>query len=248
MRASGKSLEQTGETSMTDATLRLDLSQMWYVSARNRALEAYESLPPIGTVELVSDRPLALLFTEFQRIYRYGFYWWPLENGPDIWRVMLAKPAVWANESIGSFLSADQRRLYTLWRDLLKSFESCRFDRIRRRAAEFSLGLHRRIRLEEGILFPAFEERARLAPDLSPTALMRLEHRQIEKVLDRIGSLSEARDCVSALQAWDMDVEPDPLFLSHDGKEEMILGPVMERAFSAEELGEVLSEMQSFEI
>lgn len=248
MRASGKSFVQTGETSVTDATLRLDLTHMWYVSARNCALEAYEPLPPIGTIELVSDRPLTLLFTEFQRIYRHGFYWWPLENGPDIWRVMLAKPAVWTKESTGSFLDADQRRLSTLWRDLLKNVELCRFDRIRRRAAEFSLGLRRRIRLEEGILFPAFEERTRLAPDASPTALMRLEHRQIEKVLELIDNLTEAHDCVSALQALDMDIEPDPLFISHDSKEEMILGPVMYRTFSAEESRMLLSKMQSFEV
>ncbi len=248
MRTSGESLEQTGQTSVTDAALRLDLSHKWYVSARNCALQAYEPLPPIGTIELVSNRPLTLLFTEFQRIYRHGFYWWPLENGPDIWRVMLAKPAVWAKDSTGSFLSADQRRLSTLWRDLLKNVELCRFDRIRRRAAEFSLGLHRRIRLEEGILFPAFEERARLAPDVSPTALMRLEHRQIEQILGRINNLTEAHDCASALQAFDMEVEPDPLFINHDRKEEMVLGPVMDRTFSAEESRMLLSKMQSFEV
>jgi|GEM_PF-863139 uncharacterized protein (DUF2249 family) len=248
MRTRGKSLERTGETSVTDGALRLDLSHKWYVSARNCALQAYEPLPPIGTIELVSDRPLTLLFTEFQRIYRHGFYWWPLENGPDIWRVMLAKPAVWAKDSCGSFLNADQRRLSTLWRDLLKNVELCCFDRIRRRAAEFSLGLRRRIRLEEGILFLAFEERARFAPDVSPTTLMRLEHRQIEKVLGRIDKLTEAHDCASALQAFDMEVEPDPLFINHDHKEEMILGPVMDRTFSAEESRMLLSKMQSFEV
>jgi monoamine oxidase len=43
-------------------------------------------------------------------------------------------------------------------------------------------------------------------------------------------------------------VEPDPLFISHDHKEEMILDPVIERAFSAEESRKLLSEMQSFEV
>ena len=32
-----------------------------------------------------------------------------------------------------------------------------------------------------------------------------------------------------------MEVEPDPLFINHDHKEEMILGRVMDRTFSAEE-------------
>lgn len=57
------------------------------------------------------------------------------------------------------------------------------------------------------------------------------QHREIERILGRINSLTETHDCMFALQTLDMNIEPDPLFISHGPQGRDGLGPVTERTF-----------------
>jgi regulator of cell morphogenesis and NO signaling len=72
-----------------------------------------------------------------------------------------------------------------------------------------------------------------------PTAVMRLEHREIRKFLDAIARKLEE-------QNFDTDAEEArlvPVLGMHNQKEEAILYPMMDRMFSEQERAAMFSEM-----
>jgi iron-sulfur cluster repair protein YtfE (RIC family) len=140
-------------------------------------------------------------------------------------------------QSINQHYSEDHQRLD----DLFHEFTSLKGSDPR--AAEksfgaFKAGLERHIVWEEEILFPAFEKKFGHFQG-GPTAVMRLEHREIRKCLDAIGrKLAE--------QNFDTDEEEAtfvPLLCVHNQKEEGILYPMMDRMFSEQERAAMFLEM-----
>ena len=103
---------------------------------------------------------------------------------------------------------------------------------------EFKTGLEWHIVWQEEILFPAFEKKFNHLHG-GPTAVMRLEHREIRKYLDAIA-------CKLAEQNFDTDDEEMrlvPVLCVHNQKEEGILYPMMDRMFSEQERAAMFSEM-----
>jgi hemerythrin-like domain-containing protein len=112
-----------------------------------------------------------------------------------------------------------------------------------RRAAEksfgeFKAGLERHIVWEEEILFPAFEKKFGHLQG-GPTAVMRLEHREIRKYLDAIARRLAEQD----FHTDDEEISLALALSAHNHKEEGVLYPTMDRVFSEQEKGAMFLEM-----
>lgn len=241
------------ESSGTGGTARairerpiLDLGEL-SERERGRAVQAFERLAPGDCLEVAARRQPGPLFFELQNHYGPGFYWWPLERGPLVWRVMLSKPAHGAQPTVASIMGADHYRLHELWRQFELAVELCQIDAVHRRLGELSLGLRRYIDIEEAVLFPLLEAQTGIDGD-GAIGAMRSEHREIEHVVDQLDKLRLKRDCATILQIFDQPIEPMALFRSHYRKEEAVLYPLMDIVFSHAEERELLSLIQAFEI
>lgn len=106
---------------------------------------------------------------------------------------------------------------------------------------DFKIGLQRHIVWGEEILFPLFEDKMNMH-DSGPTAVMRMEHRQIkeflEKVHDKIvkGEVNGIKELGNEL----LDV-----LKAHNDKEESILYPWIDEALNEQERAEVFKKMHS---
>lgn len=127
-------------------------------------------------------------------------------------------------DSVTGYLSWDHDRLDAILQSVRARVEAGDWEAARREYAPFYDGLDRHIRLEEGILFPLFEERTGMTG--GPTAVMREEHREIR------GALEAMRDAVGRADArlfqdglaHLLTVLPD-----HNVKEEQVLYPTTDR-------------------
>jgi uncharacterized protein (DUF2249 family) len=212
---------------------------------RAHGRRAFDALPSGGSLEIVARRKPGQLFFELRHRYGPNFYWWPLERGPVLWRVMLAKPALGVQSTVTSMMGADHRRLNQLWSELETDVELCRIESVRRHIGELSLGSRRYIDIEEALLFPLLEAQTRAN---RATATMRSEHHQIERALEQFDKLRQITDYAEILRSYEREAEPVELFESHCHKEEAILYPVMETAFNPAEERELLPVIQAFEI
>ena len=140
-------------------------------------------------------------------------------------------------QSINQHYTEDHQRLDDLFHEFtnLKASD-------RRAAAEsfgeFKAGLERHIIWEEEILFPAFERKFG-HPQGGPTAVMRVEHREIRKCLDAIArKLAEQN-----FHTDDEQMRLEAVLSAHNQKEEAILYPMIDRVFSEQERAAMFSEM-----
>jgi len=103
----------------------------------------------------------------------------------------------------------------------------------------FFFGLKRHILWEEEILFPMFEDKTGMR-DAGPTAVMRMEHRQIESLLDALHGKVRAGNPES-------DIEEEAILRilkPHNDKEESILYPHIDAHLTADEKRLVFAGME----
>ena len=147
-------------------------------------------------------------------------------------------------ETITSFLSADHRHADALLGDAVQHEQRPTGGSRARRLAAFRGALETHMKLEEQVLFPAFE---RTGSDAGPTAVMRHEHRQMLQMLDEMTH-------VAASQAGERFDVLAPAFTriidTHSMKEENMLYPMCDRVLDAttsETLRETLNELRRVE-
>ena len=109
--------------------------------------------------------------------------------------------------------------------------------------ARFAAGLRRHIGFEEEILFQAFEAASGTPANCGPTAVMRIEHREIEDLLEQIASgIGDAASEPEQLRARLHAVLGD-----HNAKEEQVLYPTTDYLLGAETADRLVRKIQSFE-
>jgi iron-sulfur cluster repair protein YtfE (RIC family) len=140
-------------------------------------------------------------------------------------------------QSINQHYTEDHQRLD----ELLHGFQDLKATDHRRAEKtfhEFKAGLERHIVWEEEILFPAFEKKFGHLQD-GPTAVMRLEHREIRKYLNATAEkLTEEN-----FETDEEEMGPETVLCPHNHKEESILYPMMDQVFSELGRSEMFSEM-----
>jgi len=101
---------------------------------------------------------------------------------------------------------------------------------LEREAALFLLRLRRHIEMEEGVLFPAFEQRTGMSAS-GPSLQMRVEHEQMQPVLQQMQDAAAARDGAAYQRAARALHE---ILIPHNLKEEQMMYPMLDDALGAD--------------
>ncbi len=139
--------------------------------------------------------------------------------------------------AISRFMEADHDRLDSLFREFQGAGRS-RPEEAREKFREFREGLLRHIGWEEEMLFPEFEERTGMR-GAGPTAVMRMEHRQIQQFLERIQAA-----LASGGPTGDLEEGLLALLKGHNEKEERVLYPGMDQVLGEDGAGELVRKME----
>lgn len=131
--------------------------------------------------------------------------------------------------TVNILLTADHRRADQLFDQALHAAGNSDWVLAERAFDTFVTALQRHMRVEEEVLFPAFERAT--GTSAGPTAVMRQEHRRMLGLLERLGEALRGRD-TSALDATARSFAE--LMNAHSAKEENILYPMCDRALDAD--------------
>ena len=137
--------------------------------------------------------------------------------------------------TILEFMSEDHDRLDNLFEEFNKLRKSD-ISRAKPLFLNFSTGLQAHIAWEEDILFPIFE-RATGMRDAGPTAVMRMEHRQIKNFLEAISGK------VLADELDELSIKLLEVLGSHNMKEENILYPAIDDLTNEQEKKQAIERM-----
>ena len=142
-----------------------------------------------------------------------------------------------AQESITGFYEQDHARLDALFQEFLANKRS-NPEATEAAYRQFAAGLTRHILWEEQLLFPPFEAKTGMS-GMGPTAVMRMEHRQIIQLLEAIRHKLERRDLAKDTE----EAALVALLGAHNLKEEHILYPLMDEHLSDEERRGIFAKM-----
>ena len=141
--------------------------------------------------------------------------------------------------TVSEFMSMDHDRLGKIFEE----FSNLKKDDINRAKiffSDFKTGLQQHIIWEEEILFPIFERETGMS-GVGPTAVMRMEHRQIENFLEEIGEKILEGELKGIDKA---EVGLLEVLGSHNQKEENILYPEIDNLTSEQEKEQVITRMK----
>ncbi|MFI5184188.1 MAG: DUF2249 domain-containing protein [Vicinamibacteria bacterium] len=226
---------------MTAARL-IDVRQLEGPDRCGSVLEAFDALVPGDSIVVMGDHEPRRLLGRLQAERKGLFEWSPLETGPSVFRTEIARRAAegGARREVTEALAWDHDRLDSLEQKAFELFASGDAQGALARWAEFAVGLKRHIRFEEEILFPAFEEKAGIPAGHGPTAVMRGEHREIERLIDSIGRAFAGDGAALPLRS-----DLHRLLGDHNVKEENVLYPGTDRCLDADERDALVARIQA---
>ena len=125
---------------------------------------------------------------------------------------------------LAGFFAQDHSDCDARWVDVEELLDSADTNAARGVWQAFDTGMRRHFAMEEEVLFPAFDAMSGMGGG-GPTAMMRMEHKQMRGLLDQIGEAMEAGDAQEA-----MDIGDTLLMMTqqHNVKEEGMLYPMAE--------------------
>jgi len=221
----------------------LDVREMVPKDRHSKIFGTFKELKPGESFVLINDHEPKPLLYQFQAEHHGEFNWWPLETGPQVWRVAIAKREV--NDSkrtVTEYLQTDHKRLDNIFNKFLEDVKDKNWDKASKDFREFRIGLKRHIRAEEDILFPVFEQKTGMHEG-GPTAVMRMEHKEIQELLDKILSATDSKDSAQIPNTTNALVN---ILTDHNMKEEHILYPESDEFLSEAERSEVVKKAQAF--
>ncbi|MBI5504168.1 MAG: hemerythrin domain-containing protein [Deltaproteobacteria bacterium] len=127
------------------------------------------------------------------------------------------------------FFSQDHRDCDGAWVALEEAASGARADETRKLWKDFAARMERHFRMEEEVLFPAFEDATGMH-GAGPTEVMRIEHNQMRALLAQIGQRVDAGDLDGVLDHGDTLMM---LVAQHNAKEENMLYPMADNALHA---------------
>lgn len=143
-----------------------------------------------------------------------------------------------SDQTISNYYEVDHDHLDELFRSFQR-YKKSDIAKAREFFHEFRIGLQRHILWEEEILFPLFERKTGLFQN-GPTAVMRMEHRQIIRHLEEIHDKLKGKNT-------DTSHEEEMLITvlsAHNDKEEYILYPAIDRSLDTDERESIFSRMK----
>jgi iron-sulfur cluster repair protein YtfE (RIC family) len=148
-------------------------------------------------------------------------------------------------DTITGFMDAEHQRLRDLWGQTTAALKAEEFGRLHGLARNLIATLERHINAEEQILFPALESKSK---DNEPTNAMRLEHRQMERMLEQLKPLLTVAELWTGIKAVEgQEIEPGALLRSHENKEHDVLWPLADKLLGASEVRALVTRMRTEE-
>ena len=132
------------------------------------------------------------------------------------------------DSGLTAFFEQDHRDCDARWADVEELLDTQDVEAAGSAWQKFEAGMRRHIAMEEEVLFPAFESAASMGGG-GPTAVMRMEHKQMTGLLEQIGAAMESGD---AEQAMDIGDTLLMLIQQHNIKEEGMLYPMAENVLA----------------
>lgn len=131
---------------------------------------------------------------------------------------------------LAGFFAQDHRDCDARWAELEELLDDTDTGRAMEAWKEFDQGMRRHFAMEEEVLFPAFESRSGMGGG-GPTAMMKMEHRQMLGLLDQIGVAMDSGETEDVLDLGDTLLM---VIQQHNTKEEGMLYPMAENMLSGE--------------
>lgn len=144
--------------------------------------------------------------------------------------------------TILGYMESDHKRCDALFAQLETSIDQKQWDQAMSDMRGFNRALERHLAMEEGVLFPAFEETT--GSSAGPTSVMRNEHQYIREIVSRLTDAVEQRD------ADDFFGHADTLRImmqQHNLKEESMLYVMADRILSGRQ-DEIIDAMAALEM
>ncbi|MFQ5737177.1 MAG: DUF2249 domain-containing protein [Thermodesulfobacteriota bacterium] len=207
-----------------------------------KIFDTFKALAPGESFILVNDHEPRPLLYQFQNEHDGEFEWWYLEQGPEVWRVVIERRKVAdPNRTVTDYFGGDHSRLDKIYDRFQDEYKAGRWEEAATDFKAFRLGLKRHIKAEEEILFPTFEQKTGMV-DAGPTFVMRMEHKDIHDYLDRVLAATEARDEEKTKEAA---AQLTNLLADHNMKEEHILYPESDSFLEESERADVVKKAQA---
>jgi iron-sulfur cluster repair protein YtfE (RIC family) len=154
------------------------------------------------------------------------------------------KSTIPQSTTVMGYLSTDHRRLDGLMEECRRLAGLGDMIEALARFGEFREGLIRHIRIEEELLFPEFETATGLSEG-GPTGVMRHEHLEIRRLMDRIQDLFGA-PAPSAVEFESLRSALFSVLHEHNAKEEQILYPMTDRMVPPPRRDDLVRKMQGY--
>jgi hemerythrin-like domain-containing protein len=146
-------------------------------------------------------------------------------------------------DTITGFMDAEHGRLRELWEQTTSALKAEEFGRLHGLARDLIAALKRHISVEEQILFPALESKT---TNNEATNAMRLEHRQLESMLEQLKPLLTVAELWTGIKAVEgQEIEPGALLRSHENKEHDVLYPLADQQLGAEDARALVTRMRT---
>lgn len=142
---------------------------------------------------------------------------------------------------LAAFFEQDHRDCDARWTDVEELLDTADTDSARGAWQKYDAGMRRHLAMEEDVLFKSFDAMSEVS-GAGTTAVLRMEHQQIRKLLDQIGSAIASGDAESALNIGDTLLI---LTEQHNAREEATLYPAAETILG-EQWGELSSRLEKY--
>ncbi len=229
----------------TPTSKQLDIRSLPPKDRHPRILQTFASLEEGSDFVLTSDHDPRPLLYQFQAEQAGRFDWSPLEEGPEVWRIRIDRRAPGSSPGRGTseYMAWDHDRLDALLAEIRSTVGRGAADEARRLFGEFRTGLLRHIRMEEEVLFPAFESVTGMSQG-GPTAVMRIEHREIQEILESMRTYMQGPEVtVDRFQALENSLMV--ILADHNAKEEHVVYFMTDQHHTPEARDGIVRRMQA---
>jgi len=143
------------------------------------------------------------------------------------------------------FFEQDHRDCDARWADVEELLDADDIELAQAAWQKYDASMRRHFAMEEEVLFPAFDAKSGMAGG-GPVAVMKMEHKQMEGLLDEIAKAIEAGEAERAMDLGDTLLM---LVQQHNVKEEGMLYPAAENLLAGDwdELSKVLAEYKEYQ-
>ncbi len=135
-----------------------------------------------------------------------------------------------SSPSLKDFFTLDHRHIDDKWAGVEAAAQAGDVETEKQNWRAFQGELLRHLRMEEEVMFPAFEQASGMT-DGGPTFVMRSEHDQMRGLIEQMGVAADGDDYDELVDLGDTLLM---LIQQHNQKEEHMLYPMAEQALSAD--------------